>query len=131
MADDQTRAVMLAAAITLQQHALSFNLPIEAEFEDLDTLTVEEIEEHDEQTETDASQIMYLGSLVSVVASTLPSSSPTSRGPYNQYHKCTQFFTASLVWPDQQFRHEYRSVSVSPMTALFLNPCMKNEQDNL
>jgi len=85
MVDDQTRAAMFAAAISLQQHALSLYLPIEDEFRDLDALAGEETEEHDDPTETDAPQIMYLGSLASVVAATLPPPGSTSRGPYNQY----------------------------------------------
>jgi len=112
MVDDETRAAMLAAAITLQQHALSSYLPIGDEFGELATLTEEEIEEHDRQTEMDASQLMYLGSIVSIIAATLPPHSSASRGPYNQYQKCTQFFAVSMQWPDRQFRHEYRSATV-------------------
>jgi hypothetical protein len=110
MVDDQTRVALLAAATALQQSALSLHLSTEDELEDLDILTEEEIEEY-EQTETDASQLMYMGSLISVVAATLPPPGSTSRGPYNQYQKCTQFFVASLGWPDRQFRHEYRLVT--------------------
>ena len=113
MVDDQTRAAMFAAAITIQQHSLSLHLPIEDEFEDLNAVDEEEIEQHDEQTEVNTSQIMHLGSLVLVVAAMLPppATGSTIRGPYNQYQKCTQFFVASLEWPDRQFRHEYQSVS--------------------
>ena len=75
---------MFVAAIALEQHALSLHLPIGAKFENLDVLTDEETEDHDEQTETDGSQ-----------------SCTTSRDPYNQYQKCTQFSAASLVWPDR------------------------------
>ncbi|KAG2128662.1 uncharacterized protein EDB93DRAFT_153247 [Suillus bovinus] len=31
-----------------------------------------------------------------------------SRGPYNQWQKCTEFFEISMCWPDRDFRHEYR-----------------------
>jgi hypothetical protein len=35
-------------------------------------------------------------------------SEPSSRGPYNQWQKCREFFDTSLSWPDRDFRHEYR-----------------------
>jgi hypothetical protein len=116
MVDDLTRVALFAAAIALQQCALSLHLSTEDELEDLDILTEEEIEEY-EQAEMDACQLIYLGSLILVVAATLPPGS-TSRGPYNQYQKCTQFFVASLGWPDRQFRHEYRSVTVFSVAIL-------------
>ena len=112
MVDDETRAAIFTTAIALQQHALSLNLPIDDGFEDLAALTEEEIEEHDRETEMEASQVMYLGNLVSIVAATLPPPDSTGRGPYNQYQKCTQFFTVSMGWPDRQFRHEYRSETI-------------------
>lgn len=31
-----------------------------------------------------------------------------TRGPYNQWKKCTDFFEISMSWPDRDFRHEYR-----------------------
>ncbi|KAG1804015.1 hypothetical protein EV424DRAFT_325694 [Suillus variegatus] len=34
--------------------------------------------------------------------------SGVSRGPYNQWRKCFEFFEISLSWPDRDFRHEYR-----------------------
>ena len=111
MVDNQTRAMTLAAAIILQQYALSSHLSMMAGFEDTDSTDEEGIGELDDQIET-ASEIMYLGSLVSVAAATLPPPNPTSRGPYNQFEKCTQFFGVSMGWPDRQFRHEYRSVII-------------------
>jgi len=51
---------MFATAITLQQHALSLHLPIWDEFEDLDTLTEEGIEEYGMRIETDSAQISTL-----------------------------------------------------------------------
>jgi hypothetical protein len=35
-------------------------------------------------------------------------SGPSSRGPYNQWQKCQEFFDISLSWPDRHFRYEYR-----------------------
>ena len=124
MVDDQSRAAMFVAAVTLQQCALSSYLLIEDKFGDLGASTEEE---HDEQAETDTSQVMSLGSLVSVVAAVSPPRAPgsTRQGPYNQYQKCTQFFTISLEWPDRQFRHEYRSVTAFPIAALRSKPVCK------
>lgn len=34
-----------------------------------------------------------------------------SRGPYNQFQKCTEYFDNSLGWPDRDFRFEYRYAS--------------------
>ena len=129
MADNQTLAAIFAAATALQQHTLLSYLPIEDEFEDLDVPTEEETEEYDKQTEMDASQIMYLGSLVSIVTAALPPPGSTSRGPYNQYQKCTQFFTVSMEWPDQEFRHEYRSVLFSPWQFPVLNACTRMSRE--
>jgi len=56
MVDVQTRVAMSATVVTL----LSLRLPIWDEFEGLDTLTEEGIEEHDMRTETDASQVSIL-----------------------------------------------------------------------
>lgn len=130
MVDDQARAAMFVVATTLQQCALSSYLPIEDGFEDMDASTeeeIEEIEEHNEQTEADTFQAMYLGSLVLVIAATLPSPSSTSRGPYNQYQKCTQFFVVSMGWPGRQFRHEYQSESFFSVVESVLNRCAKDE----
>lgn len=112
MADDHTRAVTLMAAIVLQQHALLSHLSTVAESEDMDLTDKEETEEHNEEMDT-AAQIMHLGNLISITAVGSPSSGSTSRGPYNQYEKCVQFFGISMGWPDRQFRHEYRSVAIS------------------
>ena len=111
MVDDQTRAATLAAAIILQQHALSLQLLGEMEHENLDTLGGEETDGYSQQTDI-ARQIMHLGSLIPAVTATLPSPGPTVRGSYNQYAKCTQFIGVSMGWPDRQFRHEYRSVGI-------------------
>jgi len=58
--DVQTPVAVFATAIALQQRTLSLHLPILDEFEDLDTLTEEGIEEYDVRTETDASRINIL-----------------------------------------------------------------------
>lgn len=44
-------------------------------------------------------------------ASTL--SGPGSRGRYNQFEKCAQFFPIALGWPDRHFRHEFRYLTWS------------------
>lgn len=31
-----------------------------------------------------------------------------SRGPYDQFQKCHQFFDIALAWPDRHFRHKFR-----------------------
>jgi hypothetical protein len=112
MANNNTQATLFAMANIFQQLALSLYLPIEDEFSGLETLNEDEITEHDLDTQTDALQVMYLGTLLSVIAATSPSPGPTVRGPYNQYVKCTEFFIKSLGWPEREFRHEYRSVMI-------------------
>jgi hypothetical protein len=52
-----------------------------------------------------------------VLASML--SGPGSRGPYNQWRKCFEFFEISLSWPDRDFRHEYRYVFYWIITVIF------------
>lgn len=108
MADDNTLATMFASAAALQQLALSLHLLVDDEFQGIGTSTEEGELEYDEEIEADASQIMYLGGLISVAGAISPSTRSTSRGPYNQFQKCTDWFVLSLQWPDRQFRHEYR-----------------------
>ena len=119
MANNNTHATLFAMANIFQQLALSLYLPIEDGFSDLETLNEDEIAEHDLDAQTDGLQIMYLGALLSVIAATSPSPSPTVRGPYNQYQKCTEFFIKSLGWPDKEFRHEYRYVIIFYWDFLF------------
>ena len=58
--------------------------------------------------------LLMTAAQASVAAAMLPDSeslNDSSRGPYNQYDKCWEFFDKAMRWPDRDFRHQFRCAS--------------------
>lgn len=66
-----------------------------------------EHEDFDDEANQRISHFFH-GTSMGLRALSLMLSGPGSRGPYNQWQKCEEFFDVSMSWPDRDFRHEYR-----------------------
>ncbi|KAG1827921.1 hypothetical protein EV424DRAFT_1555011 [Suillus variegatus] len=66
-----------------------------------------EHEDFDDEANQRISRFFH-GTSMGLCALSLMLSGPGSRGPYNQWQKCEEFFDVSMSWPDRDFRHEYR-----------------------